>query len=129
MKTIRAGTKTLFATLALGLACIFAFGSTNASASEFRDGHGRIEEHIRVDDRRRDEHIRFEDHDRFHGGLTIGVGERVWVDGCYDNVLEPVLVTPERVEHRLVRGCWQDVRVAAVYENRYVKVWHEGHYR
>ena len=129
MNTNTMGRKALFGSLALGLACVFALSTGNASAAD-HGGHG-------------------------HGGVSIGIGiggggygggyyrggygggyyrggygggyysggyynggytcvesaPRVWVDGYYETVLSPVLICGNR------------------YENRYIQVWHPGCYR
>ena len=124
MNTITNTRKALFGGLALGLACIFALSTGNASAYE----HGG----------------------RSHNGVSIGVGigggggyfgggynrggygggyyrggytpyyggytyyntaPRVWVDGYYETVGTPVLVYGNR------------------YETRYTQVWRPGCYR
>jgi len=138
MKTITLKRNALIASLALGFALIFGLGTTNAAASDHgHRGFGGGGVFIRG------------------GGYGIGIGygggyhSHVWVDGYYDSVLQPVLVSPEHYEHRFVEplyqsntgpdgvlttvcireGHYEDVLVPACYENRYVQVWHEGCYR
>ncbi|HLX63354.1 MAG TPA: hypothetical protein VKX17_18940 [Planctomycetota bacterium] len=131
MKTI-GSRNALVAGLALGIAAFAAFGSSSASASEFRFG-------FRVGGGYGHEHF-------YRGGYCA---PRIWGDGCYDRVLQHVVVCPERTERIWVEpvyqttydscgkpvvtcvheGFFRDVCYRARYEDRYVRVWHSGYYR
>ncbi len=166
MKTIPAMSKTLVASVALGIACVFAFGSFNASAADFGRGtrsgdHGR--DNDRHDNDRHDNDRwnhnghdgRYDHHDNNRFGLSLNFGgfnwggyNRVWNEGYYETVAQRVIVVPERHDRQWIapeyatsyrggypttvcvhEGYWKNVCIPAVYETRYVKVWHPGCYR
>jgi hypothetical protein len=150
MTTVGTTRTTLIATLALSLACIFAFGTTSAAASE------RFSEHrgnFRVV-------VRGGYHGSYHGSYHSGYQEycappveycvqKEWVPGYYETVTQHVLVCAEQIEHRYFEpvyetrcdpcgrhiqvcvrpGYYKDFCTPARYEDRCVKVFHEGFYR
>ncbi|HLX60787.1 MAG TPA: hypothetical protein VKX17_05845 [Planctomycetota bacterium] len=119
--TMGTANKSLVAALALSLACIFAVSTKSAAASDYGYGYHGSYEHC--------EH-------------------RVFVPGYYETVVQHVCVCAERTEHRYFEpvyetryhcgyatqycvreGYYKDFYFPAKYEDRYVKVWHEGYYR
>lgn len=146
MTTFGTPRTTLIATLALGLACIFAFGTTNAAASERNGGGHRGNVQITY---RGGYHGGYGGHQQYCEPPKVYCVQREWVPGCYETVTEHVLVCPERIEHRYFEpvyetrcdpcgkhvtvcvrpGYYKDFCTPARYEDRCVKVWHEGFYR
>jgi hypothetical protein len=137
MKTI--GTRNaLVASLALGIAAFAAFGSSSASASEFRGGF-RFSGGVHFSGGYSHEHF-------YRGGYCA---PRVWIEGCYETECQHVLVCAAHTERRwfepeyqttydncgkpvvtcIHEGYFKEFCYPARYEDRYVRVWHSGYYR
>ena len=146
MTTFGATSKTL-GTLALAMAAIFIFSSTDASAAQGGQ-HGNNNYHGSYNRGSVNFGFRVQ-YNRGYGHTEYCAPVREWCEGYYETVCQHVVVCPETYERRFCEpvyetrfdhcgkpiqfcvreGYYQNVCIPARYEDRFVKVFHPGFYK
>lgn len=130
MNTNTLGRKAILGSLALGIACIFALGTGNASASEHGGRSDRRGSGVSINIGNGGGYSHdYHNYGPSRYGSGYGFGFRSWYGGHYDGGYSNRYITSYDY-YTPAPSVWVDGYYEnQYYGNRYVRVWHPGCYR